>query len=443
MSRKRLRTISGPIVLAVLLVAGYFWGRMDERAGRASFGLGGVHAADSDSKAMARSTKAQPDRDVYFPNTENLGPDEARIISCGTGMPSARESQAGTCFLVELGNGDKFLFDGGTGSDVRIGSLEIPYDLLDKIFISHLHTDHWGSFPAYYVGGWVAGRTVPLRVWGPSGSRPELGTKYAMENLQRAYTWDIEGRTGRLPAAGGEFEVHEFDYKAINEIIYQENGVTIRSFPQIHSLDGSVGFALEWNGLKIVYGGDSYPSKTFVAASQGADVVIHECMMSAEDWIAKYKFPPPRALEVGTQIHTSPEAFGKIMSLVKPRLAIAFHFFNDFDTSAAVEKGIRTTYDGAITLADDYLVWNVTKDSIKVREVVVNPNAWPPAGVFDIPPMDPQAAAGIAPSDWMQAQSLDVTDVDQAIYDRINEAYGTDVKMRMKMFFDKMKREGD
>jgi ribonuclease Z len=164
-------------------------------------------------------------------------------------------------------------------------------------------------------------------------------------------------------------------------------------------------------------------------------------MMAVEDWIKKYKFPPARALEVGTQIHTTPESFGKIMSLVKPRLAIAFHFFNDFDTRFLVERGIRTTYDGPITLATDLLVWNVTGDDIKVREVVVNPNVWPPAGVFDIPPMDPTAAAGISPSDWMQSQSLNVVDIDQAIYDRINEKYGTNVEMRMKKFFEQQKQK--
>jgi hypothetical protein len=46
--------------------------------------------------------------------------------------------------------------------------------------------------------------------------------------------------------------------------------------------------------------------------------------------------------------------------------------------------------------------------------------------------MDTAAAANIRPSDWVQGQALDVTDVDQAIYDRINEQYGLDVKMRMK-----------
>jgi ribonuclease Z len=261
-----------------------------------------------------------------------------------------------------------------------------------------------------------------------------------MEHLQKAYTWDIEGRTGRLPPEGGKLEVHEFDFKGIQKVIYQENGVTIRSFPQIHSLDGSVGFTLEWNGIKIVYGGDSYPSKTFVDAAKGADLVIHEVMMAVEDWIKKYKFPPPRALEVGTQIHTSPEAFGKIMSLVKPRMAVGFHFFNDFDTVTAVESGVRSTYDGPLSLADDYLVWNVTKKDINVREVVVNENAWPPAGAFDIPPMDEAAAANVRPSDWTQSKALDVTDVDQAIYDRINKEYDLDVKMRMKQSAPKGKK---
>jgi ribonuclease BN (tRNA processing enzyme) len=56
----------------------------------------------------------------------------------------------------------KFLFDGGTGSGARIGSLHIPYDYINKIFISHLHTDHFGDFAAYFIGGRVAGRQGQL-----------------------------------------------------------------------------------------------------------------------------------------------------------------------------------------------------------------------------------------------------------------------------------------
>ena len=35
-----------------------------------------------------------------------------------------------------------------------------------------------------------------------------------------------------------------------NKSCYEENGVTIRSFPAIHAIDGSVSYSLEWNGLK-------------------------------------------------------------------------------------------------------------------------------------------------------------------------------------------------
>jgi hypothetical protein len=48
--------------------------------------------------------------------------------------------------------------------------------------------------------------------------------------------------------------------------------------------------------------------------------------------------------------------------------------------------------------------------------------------------MGSAAAADIRSSDWVQGQALDVTDVDQAIYDRINEKYGLDVQVSMRVF---------
>jgi ribonuclease Z len=363
------------------------------------------------------------DPNVYFPGTEELASDEMRLVSCGTGMPTARESQAASCWLLELGNGDKFLFDGGTGSGARIASLHIPYDFLDKIFISHLHTDHFGDFAAYFIGGWVAGRQGPLHVYGPSGDRPETGTKYAIERWQEALTWDIEGRAGRLPASGGKVIVHEFDFRGENEIIYEENGVVIRSWPANHVIDGPVSFGLEWNGLKFVFGGDTYPNKWFVKYAAGADLAIHECFITVPDMISKFGFSVSNALEVGTQIHTAPEAFGKVMSLVKPRMAVAYHFFNDPDTSPAILEGIRSTYDGPLTLAEDYMVWNITKDKITNRMISYNEDAWPPPAPQAPPPVDRSITKYT--SDWIVEQNLDVSEQVQAIYDRTNEQYGT------------------
>jgi ribonuclease Z len=316
--------------------------------------------------------------DVYFPNTEDLGPEEMRVIACGTGMPTTRAAQAAACFLVELGNGDKFIFDIGSGSAERISSLQIPYDYLDKIFIGHLHSDHFGSLAEMFIGGALMGRQKPLRIWGPSGPTPELGTAYAVEKLKEVYTWDLSGRVGIVDFRGYSMEVTEFDYRAENAVIYEENGVTIRSFPAIHSLDGPVSFTLEWNGLKFVFGSDTYPNEWFVKYAKDADIAIHECFVAVPDLVAKMGFTPEQALQVGTQIHTAPEAFGKVMEEIQPRMAVAYHFFKDFDTTAAVNDRVRTTYDGPLSLAEDFMVWNITKDDLRVRMAVVEEATWAP-----------------------------------------------------------------
>ena len=47
----------------------------------------------------------------------------------------------------------------------------------------------------------------------------------------------MASRQGNVNTLGLEIDVTEFDYKAVNAVIYQENGVTIRSIPAIHAVD--------------------------------------------------------------------------------------------------------------------------------------------------------------------------------------------------------------
>ncbi|WP_170570230.1 guanitoxin biosynthesis MBL fold metallo-hydrolase GntH [Ruegeria atlantica] len=374
-------------------------------------------------------------REVYYPNTEDLAEDEMRVIACGTGMPTTRASQAAACFLVELGNGDKFLFDIGSGSVENISSLQIPYNYLDKVFIGHLHTDHFGALHELFVGGALMGRNVPLNVWGPSGEVEELGTAYALDHMKKMLTWDLAGRAGNVDFRGYQMNVNEFDYRGENEIIYEENDVVIRSFPAIHSIDGSVSFTLEWNGFKFVYGSDTYPNKWFIEHAKNADIAIHECFVAVPDLVAKMKFSPESALLVGTQVHTAPEAFGKVMSEIKPRMAVAYHFFNDWDTAGAVDERIRSTYDGPLSLANDLMVWNVTKDDIRVRMAIVDEDTWSPPLASPAEAPDPQDRADFAETVGMSADVIgftdfiengkwDVDDVLRPIFEEASEALG-------------------
>ncbi len=426
MTTKRLIIGTSMVVVALTL---YLWGHSDGRAGRSDGLLGLLFAAQSSQEVSPVKARAQ---DVYFPNTEDLGPEEMRVIACGTGMPTTRAAQAAACFLVELGNGDKFLFDIGSGSAERISSLQIPYNYLDKVFIGHLHGDHFGAIGELFIGGGLMGRVVPLRIWGPSGAVPELGTKYAIEKMEEMYTWDLAGRAGNVDMRGLTTQVFEFDYKLVNEAIYQKNGVTLRPWPAIHAIDGSVSYSLEWKGLKFVFSSDTYPNKWFDEFARDADLAIHECFIAVPDLVTKMGFSPESALRVGTQVHTAPEAFGKVMSAVKPRMAVAYHFFKDFDTTGDVFDRIRKTYDGPLSLAEDFMVWNITRDAIRTRMAVVEEHTWAPPWTIAANPPDmadreafsQRLGSEVGFSEFIASGTWDVDDVLRPIYEEASQVLG-------------------
>ena len=79
---------------------------------------------------------------------------------------------------------------------------------------------------------------------------------------------------------------------------------------------------------------------------------------------------------------------------MKHAVGVAYHFFNDFDTRPEVERLVRKTYDGPLALAVDYMVFNVTKDDIKVRMAVINEDVWPLPSVTPKLPADPSQRIG-------------------------------------------------
>ncbi|MHC4233575.1 MAG: guanitoxin biosynthesis MBL fold metallo-hydrolase GntH [Planctomycetota bacterium] len=436
---RKYKTVAVGLAVLAIAFAAYELGRADVQAGVERTIVPTLYAADArtfigleagtvlpQEREVVSSTGTIQERDVYYPGTEALAADEMRVTACGTGMPNARPKQAAACWLVELGNGDKFIFDIGTGSAERISALKIPYDYLDKVFIGHLHSDHFGDLDALWVGGVVGNRVTPLRVWGPSSETPEYGTAYALEHLEESLKWDVDTRFGNTDTRGLFLEVTEFDYRAINEVIYQENGVTIRSIPAIHIYDGPVSFILEWNGLKFAYSSDTYPNKWWIEHTKGVDIAIHEAFITPQALVEKQNFTPAAALNVGTQVHTSPAQFGKVMAEVNPRMAVAYHFFNDWDTSPDVMRDIRRAYAGPLALAIDYMVFNVTRDDIKVRMAVVDEDIWPmPSALGNVPP-DPSLLRTQF-SEMMLGGRVVHTDILEEIYAEINEMYGTNI----------------
>jgi ribonuclease Z len=371
-----------------------------------------------------------------------------RVVALGTGMPTVRPKQAAASFLVELGNGDKFLFDVGYGSLERLSAMKIPMDYLDKVFIGHLHMDHFGDLDALWIGGVKMNRTFPLRVWGPSGATPEMGTAYAIDGLQRMLNWDAVTLKGLLDTRGEQIEVTEFDYKGVNQVIYEANGVTIRSIPAIHTADGAVSFILDWNGLAFAYSSDTFPNKWWIEHTKGVDLSVHECFASPQILLDKQKYPPDFALSLSVFKHTSPQQFGKVMAMTKPRLAVfkhtspqqfgkvmamtkprlavGYHFYNDHDTLPVMLEQVRRTYEGPLAMATDYMVFNVTKEDIRVRMAAVDTEIWP---TDPTRPKKRDPAGAETFSEFTKSGKEPMSELIKQIYADFNERNGTNISV--------------
>ena len=417
------------IATALVVVAGiavYLIGYSDGSNGREPAVMN--HAGAQEGTAEWSRTGPFPNHDSYYPGTETLAPGEMRVIACGTGMPTPRLKQAAACFLVELGNGDKFIFDMGEGSYERIAALGIPLDQLDKVFLGHLHLDHAGDFPAFYFTGPVNNRLQPVRLWGPNGVRPGWGTKAWVENMQAMWAWEVATRGAVVDPRGLELEVNEFDWTAVNNVIFDENGVVVRTIPAVHG-EQTVSFILEWEGLRFAFSSDTLPTTGWREHAKGVDLAVHECFLPPRMMMSKLGMTASEAIFVGTQGHTSAQAFGKIMSLTKPKLAVCYHFQNDNDTAIVVYDEIRKTYGGPLDLATDFMVWNVTKDGIRTRMAVPNHEGYPaPAQRPKQPPDSMAILAALLSETTFKSIEPESAAVTNAQIEAFNKANGTNVK---------------
>ncbi|MEH6583493.1 MAG: MBL fold metallo-hydrolase [Halioglobus sp.] len=317
----------------------------------------------------------------YIPGTETLADNEMRVTACGTWGPAPmRIGQGASCILVELGNGDTFIFDIGGGTVGNLFALGVPPAELDKVFITHYHLDHIGGiFPLFDAMGW--GRNTPLHLWGSTGETPELGITAISEHVVGAAAWHIQNKQSLLPKAGMKIIPHPIDYKKFSpenprQIAYQENGVIIYAFPVVHALSGSMGYRLEWNGLTFVYTADSNATTFEAEQGKGADIFIHEIFPSAAEF-AHYNHMPLEAGESVMTEHTTPAELGEVYNIAKPRLGVGSHFTLDDDLIDPLFKRWKSTYNEPTLLMQDLTTVNITADYIVTRQSRVDQLAWP------------------------------------------------------------------
>lgn len=350
----------------------------------------------------------------FIPEQEKLAPNEMRITAVGSGRPQVRRGQAATSWLVELGNGEKFIFDVGGGTVPALWSLRIPPALLDKLFLTHLHLDHVGGiFTLWDSMGWA--RNTPLHIWGSSGSTPELGVAAFANHVQKAAYWHTLSKTGIVASDGMKLIAHEFDAAKFTKatpraLVYEKNGVSIYAFPVDHILVGAVGYRLEWNGLSMAFTGDSIPTRVEAVMSMDVDVFIHELTLDVKTYSEKNNVPLQIAQNIVDK-HTSAEKLGKIFSIARPKLGVGTHFFTNDSTIDKAFAGIASNYSGPVVIAQDLMVINVTPEQIVTRMARTDWLSWvapaPKPADGKKPKLDPAPTEGRTPSWVVDTRILD------------------------------------
>ena len=101
----------------------------------------------------------------------------------------------------------------------RLVQLNIPWQAIQGVFLTHLHSDHVVGFPDLWLTGWLIapGRTVPLQVWGPTG------TADMMSHLRQAYKYDIGVRIDNDRATPDGVSLRVDDVR--EGVVYQRDGV--------------------------------------------------------------------------------------------------------------------------------------------------------------------------------------------------------------------------
>ena len=238
----------------------------------------------------------------------------ARLL--GTGGPSLTPYQAEAGLLVVAGP-ELLLFDCGRGVPENLALIGAAF--VNKVFLTHLHSDHTEGLPILWMNEntWGSRGSTPLIVWGPGTDVDQpAGTADISGMLASAFATNTHIRRDlveHLPGGGIQFQTNVI---ANEGVVYQNNGVTVTAFLVDHRpVKPAFGYRVDFQGHSIVFSGDTTASPNLVQHAQGTDLLIHEVIVpgsaAANNPVVPY--------------HTTPEQAAGIFNQVAPKLAVYTH----------------------------------------------------------------------------------------------------------------------
>lgn len=329
---------------------------------------------------VARHIFAVPIAEAAFKRAvaENVGqdasthlPDGLHLYVCGSGSPIPDADRAGPCIGVLAGT-RAFIFDVGAGSIRRLTRMGFPTGRTEKLYLSHLHSDHFDGIGELMIGTWVGGsRSAPLPVAGPEGVAEVMNGFNAAYRIDSTYRMAHHGPAVANPAGYG-LAPEVIDLPAGpggRAVLLDEGDLVITAFLVNHSpIEPAYGFRIDYKGRSAVISGDTVYSENLISVSEGADILFHEAlhpeMVAAMSAAAAEAGAAPLA-KVFSDIldyHASPVEAAEAAQLAGAGHLVLYHTVPPLPSKLLYPyflKGTGQAYSGPIDIAEDGLLYSL------------------------------------------------------------------------------------
>ncbi|WP_035267274.1 MBL fold metallo-hydrolase [Ahrensia sp. 13_GOM-1096m] len=254
--------------------------------------------------------------------------------------------------LLEMG-GQAIVVDCGLGVTRGIVNTGHSLKSLSTIVITHLHSDHYLELGPLLHTAWTAGLQAPVAIWGPKG----IDTYW--QAFLASMAFDINLRIedeGRVDLAS-LVTIHEL---AEGEIMLGD--LSMRSILNCHPpIEESYALRFSDGSKSIVLSGDTAPFQAFNAFVDGADVLVHEAMMSeGVERLAARVGNGARLKEHLFASHTDASDVGKLAKDCQVQVLALNHLVPVDDpliTDETWTEAVRSSsYDGDLHIGQDGLV---------------------------------------------------------------------------------------
>jgi len=297
-----------------------------------------------------------------------------KIVFLGTGGTYPSKMRNVTSVAVQM-PGEVVMFDCGEGTQRQLMRSSVSFMKIKKIFVSHLHADHFLGIPGLVQSMSLNGREDDLRIFGPEGTRRNVeamlrlgyfksGFQVVTEDLDPGTVRDFGGYVLRCVEADHSipslaYSVEErrrpgkFDVKKALKLSIPEGplfrrlqeGKTIKIGRKKILPEQVLGPSRP--GRKIVYTGDTKPSKAVIKLAKGADVLIHDCTLDSSHGKLAADFGHSTAAEAAA---VAKAAGAHVLFLV--------HLSPRYETHEALEKEARSVFKNSV-VAVDFLEFSV------------------------------------------------------------------------------------